>query len=134
MNLRKDRTAVCDLIFRVLFSLIFIVAGIGHFVEPQMMLERLQQSPWYEWLSALGSPSWMLSASGVSLLAGGLGLLAGFQIRWSALVLSATLIPITVAVHFAPGHTGPLFKNVALLGGLIHFAAHGNNGLTGDSQ
>jgi putative oxidoreductase len=114
-----------DLAFRVLFSLIFIVAGLGHFGAHEEMLARLQASPWFGLLSVLGSPSWMLQASGVSLVAGGAALLAGFQTRWAALLLFVTLIPITATVHLAPGHTGPLLKNVALLGGLIHFAVRG---------
>jgi putative oxidoreductase len=41
-------------------------------------------------------------------------------------LLIAVLVPITVTVDV--GHTsalGPLFKNLALFGGLIHFAARG---------
>ena len=42
-------------------------------------------------------------------------------------MLIAVLIPITGSVHLAPGpeHVGPLFKNIALLGGLVHFAIRG---------
>jgi len=114
-----------DVTFRVLFSLIFIVAGLGHFGQHDVMLARMEDSPWFELVSALGSPSLMLYASGVSLVVGGAALLAGFQTRWAALLLLFTLIPITITVHLAPGHTGPLLKNVALFGGLIHFAVRG---------
>lgn len=115
-----------DLAFRILFSLIFIVAGAGHFAQHEAMLDRLRQSPWFELVSALGSPSAMLYASGATLLVGGLALLLGYRTRLAALVLLATLVPITVSVHLAPGHVGPLFKNIALMGGLLHFAAHGS--------
>lgn len=114
-----------DLTFRALFSLIFIVAGLGHFGQHDVMLASMQGSPWFGLVSALGSPSLMLYASGVSLVVGGIALLVGYQTHWAALLLFFTLIPITITVHIAPGHTGPLLKNVALLGGLIHFAVRG---------
>ena len=114
-----------DLAFRVLFSLIFIVAGFGHFGAHEKMLADLRASPWFELVRALGSPSWMLYASGVALVVGGVALLLGVRTREAAILLFLTLIPITISVHIAPGHTGPLLKNVALLGGLIHFAVRG---------
>lgn len=49
----------------------------------------------------------------------------GFYTRLSALSLFLTLIPITFVIHIAPEHKGPLFKNVAILGGLLHFVVRG---------
>ena len=34
-----------DVTFRVVFSLIFVVAGLGHFVERDLMLARLEEAP-----------------------------------------------------------------------------------------
>lgn len=116
---------VSDLIFRVSFSLIFIVAGLGHFFRLDLMLERLADSPWYELVSSFGSPVLLLYATGVALVAGGVALLLGYRVRPAAILLLVTLVPITVSIHFDPGHVGPLLKNVALAGGLVHFAVRG---------
>lgn len=64
--------------------------------------------------------------SGVVLVAGGLGLFFGSKTRLSSLVLIAVLIPITVTIQLEGAQTlGPLFKNIAILGGLIYFAYSG---------
>ncbi len=110
-----------DLAFRVMLSLIFIVGGLGHFGQHDRMLERLELSPWLDLVSSIGSPSLLLKLSGVVLVTGGLSLLSGFYTRLGALFLFFTLIPITFVIHIAPDHTGPLLKNIAILGGLIHF-------------
>ena len=34
-----------DVAFRVLFSLIFVIAGVGHFIERDVMLARLDEVP-----------------------------------------------------------------------------------------
>jgi len=117
---------ISDLAFRGLFSLIFIVAGFGHFVQQEVMLARLEAAPLGDLATLFGPPELLMTLTGVALVVGGLSLAFGFQAHWVAAGLFLTLIPITVTVHVGnPGHTGPLFKNVALFGGLLHFLVRG---------
>jgi len=130
-NAWADRS---DLIFRSLFSLIFIVGGAGHFGQHEVMLTRLEGSPWLSLVNSVASPSLLLYMSGVTLLLGGIALLFGFFARQAALLLLVTLIPITFVIHIAPDHVGPLLKNVAIMGGLIHFFVHGPGAYSIDSK
>ena len=113
-----------ELSFRVLFSLIFIVAGVGHLVRPQVFVERLLHGPVGQTIASLAPAGLLVIGTGVVLLVAGIGLLLGYRTRLAALALIAVLVPITVSTHIgAGGDPGPLLKNVAILGGLIHFAA-----------
>lgn len=114
-----------DPIFRVATSLIFIIGGTGHFAAHDHMLERMNDSPWRELVSLVGDPSWLLWLSGAAFVVFGITLALGYLTRVSALLLLITLIPITIAVHVAPGHAGPLLKNIAIMGALLHFYANG---------
>ena len=114
-----------DPLFRVATSLIFIIGGIGHFAAHDDMLQRMEESPWRDVVGMIGDPSWLLWLSGAVFVIFGITLALGYMTRVSALLILATLIPVTIAVHVAPGHTGPLFKNIAIMGALLYFYANG---------
>lgn len=114
-----QRLTLADPVFRLLTSLIFIIGGLGHFGRADDMLARMEESPWRDTINAIGDPQWLLWLSGGVFVAAGITLALGWMTRLSALALFVTLVPITVTIHFAPGHVGPLFKNVAILGALL---------------
>jgi putative oxidoreductase len=114
-----------DPIFRLLTSLIFIIGGLGHFGRAEDMLLRMEESPWRDFILAIGDPLWLLWLSGAVFVAAGVTLALGWMTRLSALALFVTLIPITITIHFAPDHVGPLFKNVAILGALLFLFVRG---------
>jgi putative oxidoreductase len=119
--------AVIDPLFRVLTSLIFIIGGLGHFGQHEVMLARMEESPWQPVVRMIGDPSMLLWLSGIAFVVTGLTLAVGLMTRISALILFFTLIPVTIAVHVVPdtSHVGPLFKNIAILGALLFFWARG---------
>jgi putative oxidoreductase len=119
--------ALIDPLFRLLTSLIFVIGGLGHFGQHDVMLERMKESPWASTVVMIGDPSVLLWLSGIAFVAAGFTLALGWMTRASALVLFVTLLPVTIAIHVVPdsSHVGPLFKNVAILGALLFFWARG---------
>lgn len=68
----------------------------------------------------LGSPETAVILSGIVMLIAGIALLIGFKTRLAAIALIAVLITITLTIQIGQMATlGPLFKNIAILGGLI---------------
>ena len=119
------RRRAAEATFRLLFSLIFVVAGATHLLRPEAVAGRLERAPMGFLATAWASPEALVILAGIALLAGGLALLLGFRVRAAALLLMLVLLPITLTVQVGAAELGPLFKNVALLGGLVHFAAAG---------
>lgn len=127
-------TSVSTAVFRVLLSLIFLVSGSGHLLRPDEIADRLATAPFGYLATAFVPGVPLVLLTGVVLFAGGIALLVGYRTRVAAAMLIAVLIPITLTVQVGPSTLGPLFKNVAILGGLIFFASHGSPGMSLDAR
>ena len=109
-------------ILRIMLNLIFVVAGSSHFFKTDETVNRMQKGSMGFIGNMFGSPEILVFASGAAMLIAGFALMLGFRTKIAALVLIAVLIPITLTVQVGQAATmGPLFKNVAILGGLIFF-------------
>lgn len=123
-----------ELSFRTLFSLIFIVAGYGHILNPDKIVARLLKAPGADLVIQLADPKLMVLLTGVVLFSSGIALLFGLRIRIAAMTLIGVLIPITLSVQIGTQDLGPLFKNIALFGGLIYFAFRNQSGVEPSSE
>jgi len=121
-------------LFRALLSLIFLVAGTGHLLNTEHIVQRLNDAQLGYLATSIAPAEPLVLLAGVTLLAGGLGLLLGIQTRLAAGLLILVVLPITITIQIGRPTLGPLFKNVAILGGLLYFAAHGAGPLSLDRQ
>lgn len=110
------------LLLRVALSGIFVVAGVSHLLNPEGVTQRIQNAPYSSFASMFGDPHVLGIISGYVLLIFGITFLLGVFTRWSAVILFLTLIPITITIQMGNGILhGPLWKNIALFGGLLFF-------------
>lgn len=123
-----------DLVFRCLFSTIFVGLGAEHLFD-----DRLIQHLMPAWV---GYPALASRFSGLVLLLGGLSILTGYRLQLGARVLGAFLVVVTLAVHVPGCFSVPadissdaswlwivlqrsnLVKNVCLLGVCVHLTTH----------
>lgn len=121
-NQKIQTNGISVLILRVCLSGIFITAGISHLLKPLQVAERIESANFKSFAYLFGDPYLLGIISGYILLISGISLLLGIFTRWSAITLFAVLIPITITIQFGNGIAhGPLWKNVALFGGLLFF-------------
>lgn len=105
-----------------MLSGIFLVAGINHVLFPKHVASRLMESAVYENILFFFDIHVLVIVTGVGLLTGGMLLVLNQYTRYAASLLLTLLVPITVSVQLQGWHTsGPLFKNVAIAGGLLFF-------------
>lgn len=120
-NIEVSRCSVT--VLRVLVSLIFIVASLNHLINTDKAVARIKNAKFGALGHLLGPPEISVIISGVVMLLGGIALAVGFRTKWASIVLIAMLIPITLTIQVGQMATvGPLFKNIAILGGLLFFA------------
>ncbi|MBO0341347.1 MAG: DoxX family protein [Bacteroidota bacterium] len=109
-------------VLRVMVSLIFIVASLNHLINTDKAVARIENAKFGVLGNLLGSPEVSVIASGVVMLLAGIALAIGFRTKWAAILLIVMLIPITLTIQVGQMSTvGPLFKNIAILGGLLFF-------------
>ncbi len=70
-----------DGIFRVLFSLIFVGAGIRHLVRPDEIAARLVAAPLAHWFTAIAPATVLVGLAGAVLVPAGVALLVGYRAR-----------------------------------------------------
>jgi len=105
-----------------MLSGIFIIAGASHLLKPEQTSQRIEMASFSPFAHFFGNPTTLVIISGIVMLVARISFAVGFKTRWSAIILLFVLIPITITVQMGQMTTlGPLFKNVAIFGGLSFF-------------
>tara|TARA_R110002049_G_scaffold253340_1_gene428614 strand:+ start:642 stop:1040 length:399 start_codon:yes stop_codon:yes gene_type:complete len=117
-------------LLRILVSGIFLVAGTNHLLNVEKTANRIEQASFKGIAYFFGEPHWLIILSGIVMLSAGFLFLIGYKTKWAAMILMAVLIPITLTVQVGQITTlGPLFKNIAILGGLLFFMLNDTSNL-----
>lgn len=91
------------LISRFLFSLIFLMSGIGHFTQAKTMSE-------YTKSKKIPAPGLAVFVTGIMILLGGLSILLGAFVNIGAILLIIFLIPTAFIMHNFWTLTDPVMK------------------------
>jgi len=114
-------------ILRILLSFIFMVAGFSHLLNTEKTVNRIEDQGIELVKNILIYPEIAVLLSGIFMLISGICLLVGYRTSLTAVVLIALLISITITIQLGQLSTlGPLFKNIAILGGLLFFSINSN--------
>ena len=109
-------------LLRIMVSGIFLVAGFNHLVEIEKTTQRIEMAQFKGFAAFFGNLEILVILSGIVMLIAGISFMIGFKTRWAAIILLAILIPISITIQVGQITTlGPLFKNVAIAGGLLFF-------------
>jgi uncharacterized membrane protein YphA (DoxX/SURF4 family) len=110
-----------DILFllgRVLFGGFFVLSGVRHFQNLEMMAG-------FTGSKGFPAPKMAVIVSGLMIIVGGLSVLLGVRPVWGVSLISAFLVPVTLVMHQYWKHTDVMMrindqvnflKNVALLG------------------
>jgi len=119
---------------RILFSLLFIMAGFGHFSSQEIAFAAAQGVP----LASVAVP-----LSGVLALVGGLSIALGYKARWGAALIVLFLVPVTFMMHnfwavkdplVAQDQMAHFVKNISLLGSALFIFYFGSGPLSLDAR
>jgi len=119
---------------RLFYSLIFVVAGFGHFTHQEIAYAAAQGIP------IVGV---LVPASGIMAIVGGLSILLGFHGKLGAWLLVLFLLPVTLTMHNFWAVKDPMMqqiqmamflKNFSMLGSALFFTQIGTGPLSLDSR
>lgn len=109
-----------NFLFRLLTSLIFLYAGIGHLFNSEKILARLSKSSLYRMIDNPAIFTTSILLTGLIMIAGAIMLIANYRVKYAAIALLLVLVPITISVQLDNlKDLGPFFKNVAISGSLF---------------
>lgn len=116
---------VVVLIGRICFSLIFIMSSFGHFSSKTIGYAASQGVP---------MASFLVPASGIIALVGGLSIIFGYRAKLGAWLIVIFLVPVTIVFHNFWAVHDPMMrqmqminflKNLSMLGGAMVIACIG---------
>jgi putative oxidoreductase len=119
---------------RALFSLIFILAALGHFSRQTIDFAASQGVP----LASVAVP-----LSGIIALVGGLSVLVGYHAKLGAWLLVLFLVPVTLAMHQFWAVADPVMaqmqqimfmKNLSMLGAALFLSQTGAGPMSVDAR
>jgi len=119
---------------RLFYSLIFVVAGFGHFTHQEIAYAAAQGIP----IAGV-----LVPASGIMAIVGGLSILLGFHGKLGAWLLVLFLVPVTFTMHNFWAVKDPMMqqiqmamflKNISMLGSALFFTQIGTGPLSLDSR
>ena len=121
------------LVGRLLYSLIFVMASLGHFSQGTI-----------NYAAAHGVPfaSVAVPISGILALVGGLSVALGYKAKWGAGLLALFLLPVTFTLHnfwaiqdpaAAQMHQVMFLKNISMLGSALLILNFGSGPLSLDA-
>ena len=118
------------LVGRILYALIFVMAGPGHFTANTIAFAASKGVP----LASIAVP-----LSGIIATAGGLSIAAGYKAKWGGWLIVLFLIPVTVMIHNFWAMTDPnmaqvnqimFMKNLSMLGAALLITYFGSGPLS----
>ena len=124
------------LIGRILFSLMFIMSGMGHLTNTTGMAM-------YAGSMGVPGPTLLVIISGIMIVVGGFSVLLGYKVKIGAILLVVFLIPTTFIMHPFWAIEDPMqsqvqmamfFKNLSMLGGALLFYYFGTGPLSLEEQ
>jgi putative oxidoreductase len=134
--LDKEGTAMNYLVLagRILYALIFVMAGPGHFTANTIAFAASKGVP----LASIAVP-----LSGIIAMMGGLSIAAGYKAKWGGWLIVLFLVPVTVMIHNFWAMTDPnmaqvnqimFMKNLSMLGAALLITYFGSGPLSVDNR